>query len=148
MYFDFARGAVVAVQDPKTEAWDLAFRRYNIRTNGGHTNPTGQGAILSLAERDFTTVTKVPEKAEFVTDIHPKNRPSSYNPALDKWFNYSYLANVLAPKPIVYIVRTHDGKYAKMRLLSYYCASHSAGCVTFEYVYQGDGSTKLAPPSA
>ena len=48
------------------------------------------------------------------SDVHPKNRPASYNPVMEKWFNYSYLANVLAPKPIVYIVRTHDGKYAKL----------------------------------
>ncbi len=148
MYFDFARGSVVAVQDPKTASWDLTFQRYVIKTNGGDTNPAGQGALLSLGERDFAAVTKVPDKAQFVNDAHPKNRPSSYNPVMEKWFNYSYLANVLAPKPIVYIVRTHDGKYAKMRLLSYYCASKSSGCLTFEYVYQGDGSTNLAGPAA
>jgi hypothetical protein len=148
MYFDFARSAVVAVQDPQTDSWDLMFQRYTIKTNGGYTNPTGQGAILALAGHDLAAVTRVPDKAEFVSDVHPKNRPSSYNPVIEKWFNYSYLANVLAPKPLVYIVRTHDGKYAKMRILSYYCASRSAGCLTFEYVYQGDGSTTLAPPSA
>jgi HmuY protein len=148
MYFDFARGSVVAVQDPQTAAWDLTFQRYVIKTNGGHTNPTGQGALLSLGERDFAAVTKVPDKAEFISDAHPKNRPASYNPVMEKWFNYSYLANVLAPKPFVYLVRTHDGKYAKMRILSYYCVNKSAGCLTFEYVYQGDGSTNLAEPSA
>jgi hypothetical protein len=147
MYFDFARGSVVAVQDPKTDSWDLMFQRYTIKTNGGDTNPAGQGALLSLDGHDLSAVTKVPEKAEFVSDIHPKNRPSSYNPVSAKWFNYSYLANVLAPKPLVYLVRTHDGKYAKMRILSYYCTGQSAGCLTFEYVYQGDGSTNLAKPS-
>jgi hypothetical protein len=148
MYFDFARGSVVTVQDPKTEAWDLMFQRYVIKTNGGATNPTGQGALLSLKERDFAAVTAVPEKAEFVTDVHPKNRPSSYNPVMEKWFSYSYLANVLVPKPLVYLVRTHDGKYAKMHILSYYCANKSSGCLTFEYVYQGDGSPRLAASSA
>ena len=148
MYFDFARGAVVAVQDPRTDSWDLMFQRYVIKTNGGHTNPTGQGALLSLGERDFAAVTKVPDEAEFTSDVHPKNRPSSYNAVIAKWFNYSYLANVLAPRPVVYIVRTHDGKYAKMRLRSYYCANKSAGCLTFEYVYQGDGSINLAGPAA
>jgi hypothetical protein len=67
---------------------------------------------------------------------------------MEKWFTYSYLANVLVPKPLVYVVRTHDGKYAKMHILSYYCANKSAGCLTFEYVYQGDGSPRLAAPSA
>ncbi|MGE3537045.1 MAG: HmuY family protein [Candidatus Tectimicrobiota bacterium] len=148
MYFDFARGSVVAIREPRTESWDLAFQRYVIRTNGGQTNPAGQGALLRLNERALGAVPKVPDQAEFVSDIHPKNRPSSYNPLTEKWFNYSYLANVLAPKPVVYVVRTHDGKYAKMRLLSYYCTEKSAGCLTFEYVYQGDGSINLSVPPA
>jgi hypothetical protein len=146
MYFDFSRGAVVAVQDPKTEAWDLAFQRYVIKTNGGATNPAGQAALLRL-EGDFATVTRVPDNAAFTSDVRVKNRLSAYNPVIEKWYNYSYLANVLAPKPVVYVVRTQDGKYAKMRILSYYCQEHVAGCLTFEYVYQGDGSTNLAAPA-
>jgi hypothetical protein len=148
MYFDFSRGAVVPVLDPKTDGWDLAFQRYVIKTNGGDTNPAGQGALLSLEERDFASVTHIPNNATFVSDVRTKNRLSSYNPVVEKWYNYSYLANVLAPKPIVYIVRTQDGKYAKVRLLSYYCKDHVAGCITFEYVYQGDGSTHLTVPAA
>lgn len=148
MYFDFSRGAVVAVQDPKTDEWDLAFQRYVIKTNGGDTNPAGQGALLSLGEREVASVTQVPATAAFISDVRTKNRLASYNPVVEKWYNYSYLANVLAPKPVVYIVRTQDGKYAKMRLLSYYCKDNMAGCLTFEYVYQGDGSPNLAAPSA
>jgi HmuY protein len=145
MYFDFSRGAVVAVQDPKSDAWDLAFQRYVIRTNGGDTNPAGRAALLSVAG-DFATVTRVPEHAAFTSDIRAKNRLYSANPVIEKWYTYSYLANVLAPKRVVYVVRTQDGKYAKMRILSYYCKESASGCLTFEYVYQGDGSTNLAAP--
>jgi hypothetical protein len=148
MYFDFSRGAVVAVQNPKTDEWDLAFQRYVIRTNGGDTNPAGQAALLRLEERDLTAVTRVPEHAAFVSDIRTTNRLHSYNPLLDKWYNYSYLANVLAPKPAIYVLRTQDGKYAKLRILSYYCKEQVAGCLTFEYVYQGDGGTNLAAPAS
>ena len=148
MYFDFSRGAVVAVQHPKTDAWDLAFRRHVIRLNGGATNPAAEGAILNLGERDFTSVTRVPAKAVFLSDVRTKRRPFPYNPVVAKWYNYSYVANVLTPKPVVYIVRTQDGKYAKMRLVSYYCDGNVSGCMTFEYVYQGNGSTNLTNPAA
>lgn len=148
MYFTFALGSVVPIQDPKTEAWDLMLQRYVIKTNGGQTNPGGQGGLLSLPEPSLAAVTHVPAQATFVTDVRPKNRQGSYNPVMEKWFDYSYLANVLAPKQLLYLVRTHDGKYAKMRLLSYYCINRSPGCVTFEYVYQGDGSTTLAGPAS
>ena len=144
VYFDFSRGAVVPVLNPKQDGWDLAFKRYVMRTNGGRSNPDGQGAVLTLQERDFAAVSRVPEDVGFQADVHPKNRLHAFNPALEKWYNYSYLANVLAPKPEVYIIRTQDGKYAKMRMLSYYCTGSVAGCMTFEYVYQGDGSRRLA----
>jgi hypothetical protein len=148
MYFDFSRGAVVGVQNPKTDDWDIAFQRHTLRTNGGDTNPSGQGAILALPEADFAAVKAVPEEAEFVGDVRTKKRLHAYNPALQKWYSYSYTTNILIPKPVVYIVRTQDGKYAKMRILSYYCKDDVAGCVTFEYVYQGDGSPSFAASSA
>ena len=144
VYFDFSRAAVVPVLDPKTDGWDLAFKRYVVRTNGGRSNPEGQGAVLKLARRDFAALTGVPQEQQFQADVHPKNRLHPFNPALEKWYNYSYLANVLAPKPEIYVIRTQDGKYAKMRMLSYYCTGNVAGCMTFEYVYQGDGSRRLA----
>ena len=144
IYFDFSRGAVVPVLDPKEDAWDLAFKRYVMKTNGGRSNPDGQGAVLKLNRRDFAGLSAVPGDVEFQADVHPKNRLHPFNPVLEKWYNYSYLANVLAPKPEVYVIRTQEGKYAKVRMLSYYCTGNVAGCMTFEYVYQGDGSMRLA----
>ena len=143
MYFDFSRGAVVAVQNPKTDDWDLAFQRHVIRTNGGETNPAGQTALATLEGGDFATLTQVPDDVLFIRDKRSPKRPVPYNPAIQKWYDYSYLANVLVPKPAIYLVRTQDGKYAKMRLLSYYCEGGVSGCMTFEYVYQGDGSPDL-----
>ncbi len=147
-YFDFSRGSVVAVQNPKTEAWDLAFRRHTIRANGGETNPAAQAALADLGERDFATVRHVPDEITLISDVRSQKHPFPYNPAVEKWYNYSYLGNVLVPKPVVYIVRTHDGKYAKMRLLSYYCEGGVSGCMTFEYVYQGNGNLNLTDPSS
>ncbi|MGQ4806898.1 hypothetical protein NKDENANG_00235 [Candidatus Entotheonellaceae bacterium PAL068K] len=146
MYFDFSRGSVIPVRDPKSDAWDLAFRRHVIRSNGGATNPAGQAALLRLDTPEFSAITRVPDGAIFVSDVRTTKRLRAYNPVLEKWYNYSYTANVLVPKPVVYIVRTQDGKYAKMRLLSYYCKSEIAGCMTFEYIYQGDGSPNFATP--
>jgi hypothetical protein len=45
-------------------------------------------------------------------------------------------------------VRTADGRFAKMRILSYYCTGATPGCVTFEYVYQGSGSRRFVTDSS
>jgi hypothetical protein len=47
---------------------------------------------------------------------------------------------VLSPKPHVWAVRTADGRYAKIQLVSYYCPRSQPACLTFRYIYQGDGS--------
>jgi len=37
-------------------------------------------------------------------------------------------------------VLTADGRYAKIQLVSYYCPRSQPACLTFPYIYQGDGS--------
>jgi len=148
MYFDFSRGSVVTVDNPKTGDWDLSIRRHVIRTNGGATNPNGQAALLALEGQELSAVIRVPDEAAFVSDVRDKKRLHPYNSVVDKWYKYSYTTNVLLPKPIVYLVRTQDGKYAKMRIVSYYCKGNISGCMTIEYVYQGDGSRQFTAPRA
>lgn len=147
MYFDFSQNSVIGVQNHKTEDWDIAFQRHAIRSNGGDTNPAGQAAIAALKDQTFDSVTEVPPNAEFVSDVLTKKRLHAYNPEIHKWYNYNYTNNVLSPKPITYVVRTQDSKYAKIRVVSYYCHDDKAGCMTFEYVYQGNGSRAFSVPS-
>ncbi len=148
MYFDFSRGSVVPVDNPKTDDWDLSIRRHVIRSNGGATNRAGQAALFAIEDQALSTITRVPDEAEFVSDVSAKKRLHPYSPVVDKWYSYSYTTNVLLPKPFAYLVRTRDGKYAKMRIVSYYCKGNIAGCMTIEYVYQGDGSRNLTAPPA
>ena len=35
-------------------------------------------------------------------------------------------------------------RYAKLELVGYYCPGGQPGCVTFRYVFQGDGSSAVA----
>lgn len=148
MYFDFSRGSVVPVDNPKTDDWDLSIRRHVIRSNGGATNPAGQAALFAIEDQPLNAIPHVPDDAEFISDVSAKKRLHPYSPVVDKWYSYSYTTNVLLPKPITYLVRTRDGKYAKMRIVSYYCKGNIAGCMTIEYVYQGDGSRNLTAPPA
>jgi HmuY protein len=147
-YFDFSRGSVVEVPHQFSIDWDLAFQRHKILANGGATNPKGKGAILNLGEVPFEGITEAPTRG-YVEDTIASITPESLtteNLAMKAWYRYNMLTHILRPKPNVYVIRTADGKYAKMRLLSYYCGGGEAsGCFTFEYVYQGDGSRSFVP---
>ncbi len=146
-FFDFSRGSVVEVLHQFGIDWDLAFQRHKILANGGATNPKGRGGILNLGELAFDEVLEAPADGyleDTIAAINP-DTITTENLAIKAWYHYNFLTHVLRPKANVYVVRTADGKYAKLRLLSYYChGGQASGCFTIEYVYQGNGTRSLA----
>lgn len=138
-YFDFSRGSVV--ESPAPREWDLAFRRYRIIANGGP-GFVGEGGVLPLPGTGFDSVLTVPDTGYVVN----RREGDSVNPALERWYDYSWTSHVLEPKPIVYAARTADGRYAKLEILGYYCPGARPGCLTLRYVYQGEGGVDLGVP--
>jgi hypothetical protein len=135
-HFSFRLGAVV--DDSGPTGWDLAFRRYQIIANGGP-GFLGHAGVLDLGPVRFDAVQTAPAEGYRVNDggVDPRN------PAIAGWYRYGFFSHVLDPKPHVWAVRTTDGRYAKLEILGYYCPNSQPGCVTFRYVYQGDGSRTL-----
>lgn len=145
VFFDFSRGSVVTdvtdFKDPK--AWDLAFRRAKIASNGGGTNKHGQVEILKLQTTDFDSVKSVPENVKFVQDIKLSSGADPKNVYLDKWYSYNFMDHHLKSHKNVLIIKTAEGNYAKMQIMNYYCKKGKEGvngCYTLKYVYQGNGS--------
>ncbi|HUP01064.1 MAG TPA: HmuY family protein [Gemmatimonadota bacterium] len=132
-HFDFSSGS--RVDGPGPLEWDLAFRRNRIIVNGG-VGFAGQAGAADLGAVDFETLSVAPEEGYRPTEA---GRDSVHS-ALDGWYDYGFTTHVLMPKPTVYAIRTADGRYAKLEIVSYYCPGARAGCTTFRYVYQGDGS--------
>jgi hypothetical protein len=139
-FFDFSRGSVV--QAPGPMEWDLAFRRFNIATNGGE-GLLGRGGAIDLGPGAFDTIFSVPEQG-YLGSVAPRD---STNAALADWYDYGFTSHLLRPKPRLYAVRTADGRYAKLEILSYYCPGAQPGCLTFRYVYQGRGGPDLVSGS-
>jgi HmuY protein len=145
-FFDFSRGSVVEVPHQFGVDWDLAFQRHKIVANGGATNPKGKGAILNLGGVAFDELLEAPPEGYVEDTIASINAETltTENLAIKAWYHYNFLTHVLRAKSNVYVIRTADGKYAKLRLVSYYCdGGQASGCFTIEYVYQGDGSRKF-----
>ena len=130
--FDFSSGSVV--EDPDSLGWDLAFHRFTVLATGGP-GFAGGGGIRDLGPVSLDSITSVP------VDGYSLNleTPEPSNPAMVKWYDYSWTSHILRPKLRVFSVRTADGRYGVFQILSYYCPGAQPGCITFRYRYQGGG---------
>ncbi len=134
-YFDFSRNA--PVETPDSLGWDLAVRRTRIIVNGGR-HFAGAGGVSANSPVPTGPATASP--ITYVeTDVTPAG--DSINAAFRNWYRYDYLSHLLWPKPVTYLVRTADGRFAKLEIRSYYCPGPEPGCLTFDYAYRGDGGS-------
>jgi hypothetical protein len=150
VYISLSSNQIVQVSDPKTDlTWDLAFHRWDVRTNGGLSG-NGQGAALQLNETELSQVTVAPESG-YVTDIMiqinmtgmpPVMEDHPANPELAKWMHLdmSEMPPLYNMNDKVFVVRTADGNHAKLKFTDYMNDTGVRGHITFEYVLQPDGS--------
>ncbi len=145
--FSFSENKVVT-----NDNWDIAFNTTTILVNGGvkmtdgEPTRTGSGAV-SIASGTFASVTLYPAVATFVQDATtvyaiPKGSGKG-------WYNYDMTTHIVTPiAGKVFVVKTHDGKYAKFEILSYYKdapakpeATSVPGFYTFNFAYQANSTT-------
>ena len=153
IYFSFAEGK--ELQDINEDnrgqnlKWDIAFNRYNVRTNSGESGQ-GKGGALDTKSTDFAAVTSVPA-GDFTVDVMgsitenlnsfpPPSINSPLNMLLGDAIEFAGPPPTYTPNNHIYIVRTADGKYAKIQIESFYDDEGNSGFVTFNYVYQPNGS--------
>jgi hypothetical protein len=153
-YFSFEKNDTITVTDPTTSsAWDLAFQRYRIKTNGGASG-NGMGSVANSfmkGQTGFDDLKAVPDTSTFEVDasmqIAIQQGYATYivNPEIYTWFSIELApaGTQIVPTDYIYIVKTGTGKYAKVWFKSYYSAANVSGYVTFQYKYQPDGSKNL-----
>lgn len=146
--------AIIANSDSASAKWDLGFRGATIITNSGTGGPANGGAFIWIG--NFSDLKEIPADSVFRTD----NAPTAYAiPAGsgNGWYIYNGSTQLLTPIPgRVLVIRTANGKYAKVEILNYYkggvtpdpSASDAEKIskqrfYTFRYVYQPDGSKKF-----
>lgn len=130
--------------------WDVAFKRYNVATNGG-TSGSGSGGACDSGSTNFsatfngsecTTVVDVKlnsagggpvsASAESINpvmaaplDLTPM--PSGYG----AWYTYSN--TILTAKTNVYIITGSDGAKYALQMLDYYSAAGTSGYPKFQW---------------
>ncbi len=146
--YSFKDNKQVANTDSATNKWDIGFRGTTIIVNGGAIR-TGQGGAY-IHTGTFDDLTTVPTSATFAQDQSATQLAITTGSGKG-WYNYDGATNIVSSIPgKVFIIRTGDGKYAKMEILSYYqgapatpTANSVARYYTFRYLYQPDGSQTL-----
>jgi hypothetical protein len=92
-------------------------------------------------------VTTIPDISTFVQD--GTNTYAIPTGSGNGWYNYNSTTNLITSiAGKVFVVKTHDGKYAKMEIISYYKdapatpdATALSRYYTFRYVYQPNGTS-------
>ena len=131
VYFDFSSGTVVSASRESLD-WDLAFKRTDILTNGGETNPAGEGGAMDLGEVLLGEAV-LPAEGYLADATDDENGVE--NPALHKWYSYNWTTHIVNSKGHTFAVRTATGELVLLKFASYYCDDGSSGCITLQYVH-------------
>ena len=133
------------VEDSTSSEWDLGFQATMIIVNSGESGPGSAEAALHTGV--FDDMLAVPGDAAFSAG-GGLDDPAIPTGSGTGWYSYSGPPNhLITPIPgRVILVRTSEGNYAKLRILSYYRGnpdepgSTDARYYTFEYVISDDTS--------
>jgi hypothetical protein len=135
-YLSFEKGVVPEPADPEASLdWDIAFQRYNVKTNGG-TSGRGQAASSDLGDLDLEKTTTAQVAAwtpdALVADARTEVQ-RSMNAVLSGWYAYHFFKHELVSLYKLYAVRAADGRVALFKIHSYYDDAGTAGKVTVIY---------------
>lgn len=128
-FISLETGAKVAVTDTSSfssTAWDLAFKRPIIYTNGGD-GGSGQGAA-ALIQKSFASVTAADAAGAtlqtekfFDAQCNPKlDAAGSVQTTFTSWYDYNVATHALTPAAGTWLVRGGTGKLYKLAIQTYY----------------------------
>jgi hypothetical protein len=137
-YFSLKEGREVEISDPATStAWDLASDFVTIYTNGGTSGP-GQGAAVLYETTEFDSVDTAPQGG-YVADDSLAN-PDPRWAVGDSWYTYDSINHKLAVNEgYTYVLRTANGKYAKLEFAQADFAGQSGGTAVLRVEYLENG---------
>ena len=117
VYYSLRENKVIDKLEQNTTNWDIGFYRTTIMVNGGTSGP-GDGAAIVINNTDFTYVTEAPSTGYNTDSESGYAIPTGSG---NGWYNYDHETYSITPKQgVILIIKTADGKYAKLQMLSYY----------------------------
>ena len=171
VYFSFATGkevdGVTEANYKENMDWDIAFNTFFLRTNSGKSGK-GKGGAIMTDKTDLAALTEAPKDGYHVDEDYELlgyagrviRKKSTANIELSGTAKIQLEPTEIklgraisfygAPPTYVYkasdnifVIRTAEGKYAKVKFIGYKNAEGKSGYITFQYVYQPNGSTSF-----
>lgn len=158
-YFSFKTGLKVDESKKISTEWDIAFaKEYNsyVSINNGTNSASfgyggaGTGAMVVVSQA-YDQVKQAPSDAEFSSN---GLTAAGWDSGADNgWYFYDLKTHIAVPViNRTYVLRTAEGKYAKLQLISMYKGAPAtvsdlnwpAPYFTFRYYVQQDGSRNLS----
>ena len=151
-FFSLVNNSRVSSTDSASTNWDIAFRGQRIILNNGTSGPGIGGGFVFLG--GFDSVFSVPADSTFRNDDISTNSYAITYGSGNGWYNYDGPTNLVNPIPgRTLIIKTSNGKYAKLEILNYYrggytplstasndVKAYDSRYYTFRYTYQPDGT--------
>ena len=154
--FSFSEGGIVT-----NENWDVAFRGTTLIVNGGEKANVDQpdragNAAVYIATALMSEIGSV-DTSRLLQD-NSSGSAILNNIMIDDlgvsgegWASYNFSTHLFSPRDNrILIFRTHDNKYAKMKIIYFYDSLNPntengdiGGYYTFNYIYQPDGTTNF-----
>lgn len=136
-YFSFKNGEVTPTNPAEDLTWDIAFKGYYVRLNGG-TSGKGKAEAFKTEEKDFAKVVESP-KTGFVKDTEGELTLGRFPNLTTEKGSFSELLSgglttrtgfvrldptkapkVFVPTNYIYILKTADGTYLKFQVTDFY----------------------------
>ena len=130
VYVDLEEGRELKADEAfATNAWDLSFQRYEVTMNGGGGNPEGKVSVAVLKDVPYASLQSAPAGG------YQQDASEPVFASVDGgWYAYDLSQHKLAPRPeLLYVVKSSEGRFYKLRMLGYYDETGTPGHVSFQY---------------
>ena len=151
VYYKLSSKSAVAIPSPTTSTnWDLAFKRYRIKLNGGVSGP-GSASLLTVSgvssfdsanqansgtylnDQNFSTSHTSTSACHTTDGINYAFLNDFTGSVKNCWFTYSLSTHTLSPKDQYYFFTDAGGSYYKLKITNYYSESGTSGYISFDW---------------
>ena len=131
--------------EPLLKEWDIRFGRTEYQMGSG---TSGRSTIGVNSQGGVAAASIVTENDIELSSVMEMPAASSFSATPlaigSSWVVYSPTTKLFTMQPVVYVVKTTEGYYAKMRLLNFMGPNNEYYYSLFKYLYQADGATRFA----